>query len=75
MVTEHFENLPYRDGYVATGWIQYENSLDTIFDVWDHDFSCYTDGEVAYRCPLSLEEQVVMIIDALNKEQEYNASL
>ena len=69
MWIERFENIEYRPGYVASGWISYEEELNTHLDIYDWDWSATSiDGN--FRCPLTAEEQAVGIVVALEAQDD-----
>jgi hypothetical protein len=74
MWIKKFTDLEYRPGYVASGWVTYEDDLLSYLDVYDYDWSC-TSIEGNFRCPLDLERQAEYIVNALLEEGYDDAEL
>ena len=74
MWIERFDNLEYRPGYHASGWITYEDELSTNLDIYDYDWTA-TSIEGSFRCPMMAEDQAIHIVSALQEEGDRNVEL
>ena len=69
VIVERFTDLELDGGkWYADGWVSYEEELNSVFDIWDCDFSLVDKDN--YRCPLIGDEQAILIVQALGEIPE-----